>query len=92
MFNWISRDEIVWGRGSVAPRILNLGITEKASGEFHVLIALPPPPSTPGEINADTHWKGWWVGPRTGLEAVEKRIISCLLLGIKKQFLEPSRS
>jgi hypothetical protein len=28
---------------------------------------------TPGEKAARTHWKGGWVGPRTGLDDVEKK-------------------
>jgi hypothetical protein len=28
---------------------------------------------TPGEIDASTHWIGDWVGPRAGLNDVEKR-------------------
>jgi hypothetical protein len=28
---------------------------------------------TPGETAIGTHWIGGWVGPRTGLDAVEKR-------------------
>jgi hypothetical protein len=38
------------------------------SGQLHVPAALPP----------GTHWIGGWVGPTAGLDAVEKRIISCL--------------
>jgi hypothetical protein len=29
--------------------------------------------STPGERAPGTHWIGGWVGPRTGLDDVEKR-------------------
>jgi hypothetical protein len=28
---------------------------------------------TPGEIAPGTHWKGGWMGPRTGLDDVERR-------------------
>jgi hypothetical protein len=35
-----------------------------------------PGPFTPGE-RTGTHWTGGWVGPRVGLEAVEKINIFC---------------
>jgi hypothetical protein len=35
--------------------------------------ALLPGPGTHGERAPGTHWIGGWVGPRAGLEAVEKR-------------------
>jgi hypothetical protein len=38
------------------------------SGQFHAPAALPP-----GETAAGTLWIGGWVGPRAGLEDVEKR-------------------
>jgi hypothetical protein len=40
----------------------------EVSGQFHAPAALPPvkPPGT--------HWIGGWVGPRTGLDAVVKKI------------------
>jgi hypothetical protein len=33
---------------------------------------------TPGERAPGTHWKGGWVGPRTGLDKMERRKISPL--------------
>jgi hypothetical protein len=38
------------------------------SGQLHAPAALPP-----GERATGTHWIGGWVGPRAGLDAVEKR-------------------
>jgi hypothetical protein len=38
------------------------------SGQLHAQAAL-----TPGERAPDTHCIGDWVGPRVGLDAVEKR-------------------
>jgi hypothetical protein len=35
--------------------------------------ASPPRCFTPGEIAPRTHWIGDWVGPRAGLDDVEKR-------------------
>jgi hypothetical protein len=34
-----------------------------------------PGPFTPGERALGTHWIGGWVGPRAGLDAVERRKI-----------------
>jgi hypothetical protein len=38
------------------------------SGQFHAPAALSPKEKAPG-----THWIGVWVGPRAGLDDVEKR-------------------
>jgi hypothetical protein len=35
--------------------------------------ALRPGLSNPGEKHPSTHWLGDWVGPRTGLDDVERR-------------------
>jgi hypothetical protein len=35
-------------------------------------LASRPGRFTPGEIASGTHWKGVWVGPRTGLGYVDK--------------------
>jgi hypothetical protein len=59
------RHEGVWGNGYIDPRILDLGTSCRWSasrlGQF-----------TPGERASGTHWIGSWVGPRTGLEDMEK--------------------
>jgi hypothetical protein len=41
-----------------------------AQGEWS---ASGPGRFTPGEIAPGTHWIGAWVGPRVGVDAVEKR-------------------
>jgi hypothetical protein len=41
--------------------------------------ALCPGRFTPGEKAHDTHWIGGWVGPRAGLDDVEKRKFLTLL-------------
>jgi hypothetical protein len=38
------------------------------SGQLHAPAALHPGKRAPG-----THWTGGWVGPRAGLDAVDKR-------------------
>jgi hypothetical protein len=35
----------------------------------------PPATLLPGKETPDTHWIGGWVGPKAGLDAVEKRNI-----------------
>jgi hypothetical protein len=51
------------------------------SGQFHALTALPPAKEPPG-----THWMGGCVGPRAGLEDMEKRQF-LILLGLELQRL-----
>jgi hypothetical protein len=41
------------------------------SGQLHTLIAL-----LPREIDPSAHWIGNWVGPRAGLDVMEKKKIS----------------
>jgi hypothetical protein len=40
----------------------------EVSGQLHAPIAFPPGERAPGTL-----WIGGWVGPRTGLDDVEKR-------------------
>jgi hypothetical protein len=44
------------------------------SGQLHTQAAL-----SPREIAPDTHWLEGWVGPRAGLDVLEKRTILMLL-------------
>jgi hypothetical protein len=45
-------------------------LTSAPDGQLHAPAALPP-----GEIAPGTHWIGGWMGPRDGLEAMDKRQI-----------------
>jgi hypothetical protein len=58
-----------WGSGSIAPRILNLGT------RWRWVVSLTHRPLYPEERTPGTHWVGGWVGPRTGQDAVVKKII-----------------
>jgi hypothetical protein len=57
-----------WGSGGIAPTFLTLALE---GGEWS---ASRPGRFTPGEIATGAYWLGW-VGPRAGLDAVEKRKI-----------------
>jgi hypothetical protein len=48
--------------------------------------ALRPGRSTPGKELPGTHWIGGWIGPRAGLDDVERRKI-VHLLGLKLRSL-----
>jgi hypothetical protein len=58
-----------WANGGIAPRILDLGTRWKWS-------ASRPGRSISRERDPGTHYTGGWVGPRAGLDAVVRRIIS----------------
>jgi hypothetical protein len=57
------------GSGGIAPPFLT---SELVGGEWS---ASRPGRFIPGEIARSTYWIGSWVGPRVGLDAVEKRQI-----------------
>jgi hypothetical protein len=57
------------GGGGIALPFLTSGLD---GGEWS---ASRPCRFTPGEIAPSTHWRGGWVGPRAGLDYVEKRKI-----------------
>jgi hypothetical protein len=40
------------------------------SGQLHISAASPP-----GERTSGSHWRGWWIGSRISLDAVDKRKI-----------------
>jgi hypothetical protein len=60
--NYALCHEGVWWRGCIAPHILDLGTIWRWVMSF-----------TSQPLYPDTHWTGGWVGPRTGLDDVEKR-------------------
>jgi hypothetical protein len=59
------------GNGGIAPPFLTLALNGSDwSASHHGRF-------TPGERAPSTPWTGSWVGPRTGLDAVEDTQISC---------------
>jgi hypothetical protein len=42
-----------------------------------MVVSFTPRPTALGERDPGSHWIGGWVSPRAGLDAVEKRTISC---------------
>jgi hypothetical protein len=67
------------GCGCIDPRFLDLGTSWRCR-------------FTPGERAPGTHWRGGWVGPRAGLDKVEKRKF-LTLPGLELQPLgRPARS
>jgi hypothetical protein len=67
LINWALCHEDIWGSGDIAPPFL----TSALDGDEWS--ASRPGCYTPGEVAPNTHWIGGWVGPRAGLNAVEKR-------------------
>jgi hypothetical protein len=68
--NYAPRHEHVWGCGGIAPSFLTPALD---AGEWSVsrLGRL-----TPEERAPDTNWRGGWVSPIAGMDAVEKMKIS----------------
>jgi hypothetical protein len=66
LINYAPCHEDVWGSGGIAPQFLTSALDR---GERSV----PTPLCSQGD-----NWVGDWVGPRTSLDAVEYRNISCL--------------
>jgi hypothetical protein len=67
--NWAPRHEGVWGNGCLDSRALDLGTS------WRWVLSFTPRPLYDRKKSAGTHWIGGWVGPRTGLDYVEKRKI-----------------
>jgi hypothetical protein len=61
--------EDICGSVGIAPPFLNSVLD---GGEYS---ASRPSLFTPGETDTGTHWIGGWVGPRVGLEAVDKSLV-----------------
>jgi hypothetical protein len=57
-------------RGGVEVRLHTFLTTARGGVEWSA--------SSPGRFTSDTHWIGGWVGPRTGLNAAQKRTNSAL--------------
>jgi len=55
-----------WENGGIAPFIIKPLHSTEVSGQLHTAALYPR-----GKISG-THWIGCWVGPRAGLDMVEK--------------------
>jgi hypothetical protein len=65
--NLALRHEGVWGSWCIDPHFLDL------STSWRWMVSFTPLPLYPSERAPGTHWIGGWVGPRAGLDYVEKR-------------------
>jgi hypothetical protein len=74
--------EGIWGSGRIAPPILSSALG--GSGQHHAPAALPSGSELP-----DTHWIGGWVGPRAGLDAMEKKNKSLASTGNQTPAVQP---
>jgi hypothetical protein len=68
--------EGVWESGCIDPCFLELGTS------WRWVVSFTPQPLYPRERATGTHWIGGWVGPRTGLDDMEKRKF-LILLGLE---------
>jgi hypothetical protein len=71
LISWALRDEDLWRSGGIDLPFLTLEID---GGEWS---APHPCHFTPGETDLSTYRTGEWVGPRTGVEAIERKNFSC---------------
>jgi hypothetical protein len=72
LINYALCHEDLWGTGVITPPFLTSApdAGERSASRLGRF--------TPREIAADNHWIGGWVGPRAGLDVVEKRkILRC---------------
>jgi hypothetical protein len=70
--------EDVWGSGCIDPHVLDLGTS------WRWVVSFMPWPLYPrGKSPPDTHCIGSWMGPRTDLDDVERKIVSLLRLEIR---------
>jgi hypothetical protein len=70
--SWTICHKAVWRSGGIAPPFLTPALD---GGEWW---ASPSCRFTPLDKDSATHWIGGWLGPRAGLDAVEKRkILHC---------------
>jgi hypothetical protein len=76
------RHEGVWKSGCIDQRLLDLGTS------WRWVVSLTPPPFTLGEKACGTRW----VGPRAGLDAVEKKKVLNLLGLERRPFYRTARS
>jgi hypothetical protein len=60
------RHEGVWGSGCIDPHFLDLGTSRRW------VVSFMDRPLYPKERAAGTHWREDWVGPRCGLDDMEK--------------------
>jgi hypothetical protein len=67
LINYALRHEDIWGSGGTALLFLT-----SVLGGGKLLVSRSDR-FTPGEVDTGTYWIGGWVGPRTGLDAVERR-------------------
>jgi hypothetical protein len=75
-----------WGSGCTDPCFLDLVLV---GGEWS---ASRPDRFTPGKTVPVTHWIGGWVGPRTGLDDVERRTFLTLPGLELRPLCRPARS